>query len=77
MIVKTRWRDIPFSDVELLHSDGRFPVDGDDKARWNARRGRNVRLVTPSSSLAECGAPCYWAEGELAWACEHIAEIGD
>lgn len=82
MIIETRYRDIPYSEVLkcIPNSDG----SAED---WDRTcRGKPVRIQVPAfgapSPLSHfvCSGPLYYVHpvtSALAGVCPHIAEIGD
>lgn len=80
MIIETRYRDIPFEEVQ-----GGFSADVVEQARevWPTLRGRAIRIHAPALTLVAerpCGGPFYEIIEASTWpylACPHIAEIGD
>ncbi len=82
--IKTRYRDIDFSELRRLHKDMHF-IDGD--VDWETQmRGRSITIQTPPSDLVSawgCSGPWYVViEGQPveyrnAHVCPHLAEIGD
>lgn len=78
MIVQTRYRDIPWEEVQRLHH--MMPHGGKGPEDWERNRGRQISIATPArQAVIECGAAHFDVVGEPVprWACSHIAEIGD
>ena len=78
MIIQTRYRDIPNSEVQKLHP-ANLGFAGDIISWEGERRGQPVDILTPATSdTGYCGGPFYQVAGHpLRWVCPHIAEIGD
>lgn len=79
VIIQTRYRDFDFDELKRLHN---VPAMGPGRPEfWALRRGKPIEIHTPHYEVGECGSPCFHVvrdpAGEQAYACEHIAEIGD
>lgn len=78
MIIQTRFKDIPYSEVAKLHH---MLKPTDDGETWAKRRGKAIQIVTPDDGNSACGEPNFTVvsdpAGYRAYACPHIAEIGD
>lgn len=81
MIIKTRYRDIPWSEVADIHS--MMPMTDGACDLWERKvRGAAIAINTQSRRTSECGVHCFdvvepTPTGARIYACEHIAEIGD
>ncbi len=79
MIVKTRYRDIPFEEVVDGFSENERELARD---KWDSMRGQPVAFKTPADPGEReggCGGP-YFKNTANVWplyVCPHIAEIGD
>ena len=80
MIVRTRYRDIPFSEAVKCAR----VIGPEDRIHWERdMRGKPVHIVTPplpynSNERIKCGSALYAvADSPLLAVCPHIAEIGD
>lgn len=74
MIVKTRYRNIPWEKVLRVHH--MIPPFPGERWQWEKKKGVEVELVTPGV-IGACGSLSFTATDGRQWACEHIAEIGD
>ena len=79
MVFHTRYRDIPWSEIENAagHHVGLEPPE----RTWeNYHRGRPVSVITPPGSPNHsygCTGPHYKIAWTADYVCPHIAEIGD
>lgn len=86
MIVKTRYRDIPWEEVIKCIVG---PADPATRKWWEGRRGADVAIEAPAASNITredwaCDGPWFdivserhCLRGTPIAACPHIAEIGD
>jgi hypothetical protein len=83
VILQTRYRDIPFEQIEQDHAGAtRMPYETAEY--WNTRlRGKPVTIQIPGNppEADHCREPVYWIVkgpvGHLSAVCSHLAEIGD
>lgn len=78
MIVKTRYRDVPWEEIAAIHAP-KMPQDSLD---WESEmRGKPVMIRTPALPDDDgCGGPWFRiVDGptKALWVCPHLAEIGD
>lgn len=79
MIIQTRYRDVPWDEIEPIHRQAGMSSDSLD---WETeQRGRPVEIQTPAWPDTDyCGGPFYKVvkgpHGAM-WVCPHLAEIGD
>lgn len=79
MIVKTRYRDIPWKEVDESH---RPYLREPEIERWNREyRGRVIEVITEPlvpNWTAKCLGPVFrLANDPTSIICAHLAEIGD
>ena len=80
MIVKTRYREIPFEEAIQCHV-----MDSEDFCRqqWAKWRGQPVAIFTPALTAEErplrarCDGPFFSKTDRETSVCPHLAELGD
>lgn len=84
MIVKTRYRDIPWVEAKKCFALMPPAELGTPESLWNKMRGTEVIIRTPAkpktsgSVVFKCDGPFFALDGEPETGlCPHIAEIGD
>lgn len=79
MIIKTRYKDIPYSEVNAVH----HMMLHDPYFAWEELRGKEIEIQTPPDSRTDgCGGPWYRVltpvvDSPVCVVCPHLAEIGD
>ena len=77
MIIQTRYRDIPFEELDRACVPESEPVN---RVKWARLRGTPVRIYVPAvENVAHfsCAGPFYQIVDEYDAVCPHQAEIGD
>lgn len=84
MIIKTRYRDLPFEQIlKCLTAEGVSIVDNArNRAIWESFRGGPVSIITPAikpnGDCIRCDGPHFRIyQMSHSVVCPHIAEIGD
>lgn len=77
MIIRTRYRDVPFEGAIKCETE---PAD-DAREQWDAVRGKPLLLLTPACTNNDHGTSCHGPFYERVdgrhCVCPHTAEIGD
>lgn len=80
-ILKTRWRDIPFEEIDKKHFSLNGPLTLEEiKDKWNDDRGKELEIylspIIPEE--AWCDQPSYQRVDKPYWVvCPCLVEIGD
>lgn len=78
MIVRTRFRDIPWEEIDRACVPDDEPVD---RGKWDRLRGTPVAIRTPPVPAAanfKCNGPFYQlAADEDSAVCLHLVDLGD
>lgn len=79
MIVKTRYRDIPFEEA-IKCAVMRPGIIREARKNWRERKGKPVAIIAPADpnqwEYVRCEGPFFWTTDDFL-VCPHIAEIGD
>ncbi len=80
MIIKTRYRDIPWEEVKECFKVKELRPEAE--RNWESvLRGKDIHVVAPGvlggNGQWACDGPFYWISGQSYGVCPHIAEIGD